>query len=217
MANVSLTSALEQLPAPHQLFDGDLPPSVATQLSRAPRIAGDIETGLNWSTDTIALCQLYADGLPVTMVRVTHTPPPRLRSLLENSAVQKVFHHAMFDLRFMAHCWSAHPQNVACTKIASKLLFPDKPDEQKLQRLLDRFLGVGINKAEQLSNWFAPSYSAAQLAYAAADVIHLGELLDKLLRELDRRSLRTLAERCYAHIPTRVQLEIGAFGDVFIY
>ena len=213
-----MTSALEQLSVPHQMFDGDVPSSVAAQLARASRISWDIETsGLNWSTDRIALCQLRVDGLPVMMIRTTRTPPGRLRSLLDDPRVQKVFHHAMFDLRFMAYHWSARPQNIACSKIAAKLLFPNDPEEQKLKRLLERFVGVTISKSEQLSNWLASTYSAAQIAYAADDVIYLAELLDRLTEELDRRALRALAESCCAHIPARVQLEVGGYGDVFVY
>ena len=213
-----MTSALEHTPARHLLFEGDIPVSLHDELTRANRIAWDIETsGLDWATEQIALCQLYVESSPVTIVRITSQAPEHLRSLLENASITKVFHHAMFDVRFMAHHWAARPQNIACTKIASKLLFPGQPEEQKLQPLVARFLGVSLDKTEQRSNWFARTYSAAQLAYAAGDVVHLPQLLDKLLEELEERSLRLLVDRCFAHIPTRVDLEINRFGDVYEY
>jgi ribonuclease D len=213
-----MTSVLEQSPPRHLLFEGDIPSALHRELSRATRIAWDIETsGLDWCTDRIALCQLHVENSPVTIVRISSQGPARLRSLLENAAIKKVFHHAMFDLRFMAHHWTVRPQNIACTKIASKLLFPGQPEEQKLQSLVGRFLGISLNKSEQRSNWFARAYSSAQLAYAAGDVIHLPELLDKMVAQLEERSLRTLAERCFEHIPTRVDLEISRFGDVYEY
>ncbi|HEV7766960.1 MAG TPA: ribonuclease D [Thermoanaerobaculia bacterium] len=213
-----MTSALEHPPPRHLLFEGDIPLSLYGELSRAPRIAWDIETsGLDWSTDRIALCQLHVENSPVTIVRISSQAPARLRSLLENATIRKVFHHAMFDVRFMAHHWNARPQNIVCTKIASKLLFPGQPDEQKLQSLVARFLGISLDKSEQRSNWFAGTYSSAQLAYAAGDVLHLPDLLDKLMTQLEERSLRSLADRCFEHIPTRVDLEINRFGDVYEY
>jgi ribonuclease D len=213
-----MTSALEHPPSRHLLFEGDIPSSLLDELSRATRIAWDIETsGLDWSTDRIALCQLHVENFPVTIVRINSQSPARLRGLLENAAIRKIFHHAMFDVRFMAHHWAARPQNIACTKIASKLLFPGQPEEQKLQRLVARFLGISLDKSEQRSNWFARTYSRAQLAYAAGDVIHLPDLLDKLLVQLEERSLQSLADRCFEHIPTRVDLEVKRFGDVYEY
>lgn len=213
-----MTSALDHSPSGHLLFEGDISSSLHQELSRAKRIAWDIETsGLDWSTDRIALCQLHVESSPVTIVRITSQVPVRLCGLLENAAIQKIFHHAMFDVRFMAHHWSARSQNIACTKIASKLLFPGQPEEQKLRSLVARFLGISLDKSEQRSNWFAQTYSRAQLAYAAGDVIHLPDLLDKLMAELEERSLRSLADRCFDHIPTRVDLEIQRFGDVYEY
>lgn len=213
-----MTSALEHVRPQYELFEDDVPPAPFAELSRAQRISWDIETsGLSWASDRVALCQLYASDLPVVMVRIGSSVPRNLRLLLENRQVLKVFHHAMFDLRFMAHHWNVRPANVACTKIAAKLLLPEKPDDQRLQSLLDRYLGLRISKEQQTSNWFAPAYSKAQIAYAIEDVVHLVELLDVMTHELQARGLRSLAERCFEHLPARVELELGGFGDVFQY
>jgi len=213
-----MTSVLEHVVPTHLFLKGDITASLHHDLSRASQISWDLETsGLDWKHDKIALCQLHADDLPVAIVRINGRAPERLRDLLENPAITKVFHHAMFDVRFMAHHWHALPQNLACTKIAAKLVLPGEAAEQKLQSLVSRFLGITLDKSEQRSNWSARSYSDAQLAYAAGDVMHLSRLLNRLLSELESRSMRTLAERCFEHIPTRVQLELGRFGDVYQY
>jgi ribonuclease D len=213
-----MTSVLEHAVPAHLLVRSDISAHLHDQLSRAPYIAWDIETsGLDWKRDKIALCQLHTEQVPVTIVRINGRIPERLRDLLENPAVTKVFHHAMFDVRFMAHRWHARPQNIVCTKIAAKLLFPGETAEQKLQSLVARFLGITLDKSEQRSNWLARSYTDAQLSYAAGDVVHLRDLFEKLMHELDQRSLRALAEDCFAHIPARVELELGNFGDVYQY
>src|SRR5687768_4200625 len=105
-----MTSALEHSPARHLLFEGDIPSSLHGEFLRATRIAWDIETsGLDWATESIGMCQLHVENYAVIIVRITSQPPAHLRSLLENAAVTKVFHHAMFDTRFMAHHWGAVP------------------------------------------------------------------------------------------------------------
>jgi ribonuclease D len=213
-----MTSALEHVPRQYEWYDGDLPSSVCDELLDTDRISWDIETsGLDWKSDRIALCQIHSLHGPVRLVRMAGDVPWHLRELIRNERVMKVFHHAMFDLRFLSHQWEVEPANIACTKIAAKLLMPDEPDEQKLQRLLFRFLGIEIDKALQTSDWLSAGYSRAQIAYAIQDVVHLGDLLDVLRFDLERRGLLRLAERCFDHIPARVALELGRFGDVFRY
>jgi ribonuclease D len=200
------------------LYEGDLPEPVYAAFAAQPRIAWDTETsGLDWQTERIALCQLYAPGTPAAVVRIGDHVPEHLRQLLADAPTRKVFHHAMFDLRFMAHAWDVEPRNVACTKIAAKLLFPDQPQQQQLRALLARFIGLQIDKTQQRSNWFAAALAPEQLEYAVRDVIHLPELLDHLLGLLEAQGLDRLATRCFDHLPTRVRLELGSFGDVFTY
>lgn len=200
------------------LHEGDLPSSLFDEFRCASRIAWDIETsGLDWRADRIALCQLSVDDQPVAMVRIHDETPRNLSRLLSDPGPRKIFHHAMFDVRFMAHHWSATPSNIACTKIASKLLFPGEPRRQKLQPLVSEHLGIDLDKREQTSNWFAPTYTHSQLAYAVRDVIYLGDLLDALLEKLERRGVRELALHCFDHIPTRVALELRDLGDVYTY
>jgi ribonuclease D len=88
----------------------------------------DIETsGLDWRSQRIGLCQVYVPGFqPVLIKTKKGIAPPHLLKLLADNSVQKIFHHAMFDLRFLAYHWLAVTDNVVCTKIASKTNRPGK-------------------------------------------------------------------------------------------
>jgi len=123
----------------------------------------------------------------------------------------------MFDVRFMSYNWNVLAKNIACTKIASKLLDPAKQKNHSLKSLLNRYLGVPIEKTQRFSNWNSESLTEAQIIYAAKDVAYLFELMEHLEKELKAKNLLQLAKACFAHIPTRVQLEIGGFGDVYKY
>jgi len=196
----------------------DLSPDDAERFAAAPLLACDIETsGLDWRTDRIATVQIYAPGLPIAIVRANGQPPRRLLELLSDARVPKIFHHAMFDLRFIAHHWNTIAANVRCTKIAAKLLHPNDPRSQSLQPLIETYLGIAVDKSAQMSNWEAKRLTRKQLRYAASDVVYLPNLLSVLREELVKRELWQLAERCFDHIPTRVELEVGGFGDVFTY
>jgi ribonuclease D len=179
----------------------------------------DIETsGLDWRSNALQLIQLCTPRHPVEIVQLQgcERPPERLLRLIEDAAVQKVFHHAMFDLRFMCFRWDCVAANIACTKIASKLLSPTR-DNHSLQSLLQEHLDVHIDKELQKSDWGQKKLTPNQVAYAAHDVLHLMELLDTLERRLEVAGRLDLAKACYDHIPTRVQLDIGGFPDIFTY
>jgi ribonuclease D len=199
---------------------GDLPAELATVFGAAPRIAWDVETtGLEWHRERLATCQLFADGVGVVLVSINDGKPPHLAALLENPSVEKVFHHAPFDLRFMVHAWDVQPASVRCTKVASKLLEPDAPNEaHSLQRLVARHLGVTLTKgAVRTSDWTAATLSQEQLDYAAADVLYLFALLDVLRAALRQQGLAHLYDDCCAFLPARVVLELGGYPDVFAY
>src|SRR2546426_7683042 len=116
------------------LYRDDIPASYAAKMRASGMVAWDIETsGLDWRIDRIGTCQVYSPNLPVAIVKIRDKIPARLGSVLEDHAVRKVFHHAMFDLRFMTHYWGTAPRNIACTKIASKLLDPDGKNDHSLK------------------------------------------------------------------------------------
>lgn len=213
-----MTSVPQHVDAAFQVYSGDLPPAVADNLHATGRIAWDIETtGLDWKTDRIALCQMYAAGQPVAFVHMPTAKPRHLLSLLGDPTIVKIFHHAMFDVRFMSYAWNAVAANIACTKISAKILFTDQPDRQTLKSLAAEVLGVTLDKSAQRSDWTVPVHSPTQLRYASNDVVYLETLLDALIDRLRARGLSALAQKCFDHVPTRVALELGGFGDVFTY
>jgi ribonuclease D len=200
------------------LYNHDLPDKYVDCVRKAEIVAWDIETsGLDWRNDRIGICQLYAPNESVAIIKIDDIPPQKLCSLLSDSSVKKVFHHAMFDLRFMSYSWKVWPQNIACTKIAAKLLDVKNENKHDLQSLLKQYLGVVIDKNERLSNWLSEKLTKEQISYAAKDVIYLLPLLDVLERELESKGLLEFAHKCFAHIPLRVQLDIFGYGDIFGY
>jgi ribonuclease D len=206
---------------PLTVVSGDLPAGLAAGFGGSAIVAWDIETsGLDWRSDVIGTCQIFAEGVGTAVISVAAgSVPERLAALLEDSAVVKVFHHAPFDLRFMSHAWGVEAASVRCTKVASKLLDPRAPNEMhSLQSLLARYLGVHLDKGPvRTSDWSASVLSAEQVEYAAGDVIHLPRLLQAMQDRLDARELSGLYDRCCEFLPSRVALELGDFPDVFAY
>jgi len=200
------------------LYDDDIPDEYVDYVRKTKIVAWDIETsGLDWRNDRIGICQLHTPKKPVVIIKIDDTPPKKLRLLLADDSVKKVFHHAMFDLRFMSYYWKVLPKNIACTKIGSRLLDVKNKNKHSLQLLLRQRLGVVIDKNERLSNWLSNELTEKQLSYAAKDVIYLLPLLDVIERELKSKELLEFAHLCFAHIPIRVRLDILGYGDIYGY
>tara|TARA_R110002111_G_scaffold18931_1_gene46155 strand:- start:3929 stop:4537 length:609 start_codon:yes stop_codon:yes gene_type:complete len=198
------------------IFDGDLGVDVFEELRVSGIVSCDSETtGLDWHTEKLGLFQIYNLGVGVVLLRPTDEIPTKLITLVEDASVEKIFHHAMFDMRFLMKRWKCAPKNVSCTKIMAKLLDPDA--RNSLKTLLREFLSVEINKHEQVSDWMARDLTEEQLRYAANDVLHLASLARVLREKLTGRDLLDLAERCFDHLPTRVELELHGYSDVYDY
>ena len=202
---------------PPRMLEGDLDEQAFAKALAADVVAIDIETtGLDWRRDQIGTVQVQVEDVTY-IIRANGQVPIHLKAVVEDVRVRKVLHYAMFDLKFLARQWNIAAANVACTKIASKLAEPEKPHrEHSLAPLVQRYLGVSLDKTQQVSDW-ADALSDAQINYAADDVRYLVPLyrcLDAKLQEIGRSGLR---DRCYEQLPTQVELELGDFPDVFDY
>ncbi len=203
-----------------QLLYGDLPEELAEGFASSRLVAWDIETsGLDWRTDRIGTCQLFAQDVGAVVVSVSDFKPARMLALLEDGRVEKVFHHAPFDLRFMVQTWGARPSSIRCTKVASKLIDPKAPnDTHSLQSLAWRYLAVSLTKGQvRTSDWTSHRLSPEQLAYAVGDVVHLPALLAVMSKALRDAGRIDLYDACCSFLPARVMLEVGDYPDVFAY
>jgi ribonuclease D len=197
----------------------DLQPEFLLTAFDARRVAVDIETtGLDWKTDRIGTVQVHIPDYGTTIVRKITRRPRRLIELVTSARVQKVFHHAPFDLRFMAYQWDVRPLNVADTKLASQILEPhvDHKDHS-LAPLVKRHFGVYLDKSVRFSDWLSPDLSRQQLQYAAQDVQYLLPLLDKLTEMAIDEGVADLIEASYAYLPVRIATDLRGCDDVFAY
>ncbi|MBN1804385.1 MAG: hypothetical protein JW837_03970 [Sedimentisphaerales bacterium] len=196
---------------------GDLSKDDIDLAIKKGKVGWDIETtGLDWETAVICTCQLSIGAEKIVIVKTNEHRPKHLCNLLQNNEVRKVFHHATFDLRFMVYKWKINAANVACTKIASKLLNPNSKDHS-LKSLLNDYFRIQIDKNERMSNWLSDELTTEQVSYAARDVMYLIPLLRELEKKLKAKKLLSLAKACFEYIPTRVQLDINKYGDVYQY
>ena len=103
-----------------KLYKGDLPADFAP----VGAVAVDTETlGLNPLRDKLCLVQLSTGDGAAVLVQIDRDSfaAPRLKALLENRDIVKIFHFARFDVAALKQWLGAETGPVYCTKIASRL------------------------------------------------------------------------------------------------
>lgn len=196
---------------------GDLP----SGLSLGSVVAIDCETmGLDPHRDRLCVVQLAGqDGVP-HLVRFPKGDygAPRLKALLTDASVTKLFHFARFDLAVLRRYLGVQCAPVYCTKIASRLA-RTYTDRHGLKDICKELLGIELSKQQQSSDWGADILSAEQIQYAAADVLHLHALRERLDMMLAREGRERLAKACFAFLPTRAELDLSGWSgeDIFAH
>jgi ribonuclease D len=199
-----------------RLHRGDLP-----DISRyRGAVAIDTETmGLDITRDRLCVVQLSpGDGSADVVQILSRSEAPNLKRLLADQTLLKIFHFARFDLAVLSKTFGLMATPIYCTKIASRLA-RTYTDKHGLKDLVREVLGQELSKQQQSSDWGAPELSEAQVAYAAADVIHLHALKARLDAMLARESREQLAEACFRFLPDRVRLDLAGFAseDIFAH
>jgi ribonuclease D len=199
----------------HWLHQGDLPEDVDFGASAAI----DTEAmGLNPNRDRLCLVQLSAGDGDAHLVQFAPGAydAPRLRRLLGDPCVTKLFHFARFDLAMLYHYVGVMAMPVYCTKIASRLA-RTFTDRHGLRDLCKDVLNVDLSKQQQSSDWGAPTLTDEQLRYAASDVLHLHALRGRLDAMLAREGREGLARASFDFLPHRVLLDLGGWAEQDIF
>lgn len=199
----------------NHVHKGDLPDG----LDLGDIVAIDCETmGLIPARDRLCVIQLSGGDGNAHLVQVSQdqTDAPNLVALLKDPNVLKLFHFGRFDIAVMLHRFGALTAPVYCTKIASKLV-RTYTDRHGLKYLLSELISVDISKQQQSSDWGAEDLTDAQVAYAASDVLHLHAVKKVLDEMLAREGRVDLAERCFAFLPHRAELDLQGWPDMDIF
>lgn len=199
----------------NHLYKNDLPDG----LHLGPIVAIDCETmGLNPHRDRLCVVQLSGgDGhAHIVQIEMGQTQAPNLAALLENPDVLKLFHFGRFDIAAMYNAFGALAQPVYCTKIASKLV-RTFTDRHGLKYLLQDLIGVDVSKHQQQSDWGSVELTAAQMDYAASDVLYLHRLKNALDMMLAREGRVEMAQACFDFLPMRAKLDLAGWPEQDIF
>src|SRR3954468_6604631 len=121
----------------------------------------------------VAVIDAQASGLDLTP----------LGNLFANERLMKVFHAARQDIEIFVLRFGEVPRPLFDTQIAA--MVAGFGDQVGYDALVSSLTGGSIDKAHRFSDWSARPLSAAQIAYAAADVTWLRGVYEALRARLE--------------------------------
>ncbi len=173
-------------PSPALVETSDALAALCGRLRREPFVTIDTEF-MRERTYFPELCVVQLGGADEVAVIDAEAPGIELAplgALLADPAVLKVFHAARQDNEIFLYRFGQVPQPLFDTQVAA--MVAGFGDQVGYDALVAALTGGQIDKAHRFSDWAARPLSAAQVAYAAADVTHLRGVYERLRARLER-------------------------------
>ena len=134
-----------------------------------------------------------------------------LRELLENDANVKVLHNAKFDAKWLKHHFGIELGRLFDTFLASQIIAAGDSDvRHSLAEAALRYLGIEVDKSQQVSDWNA-ELSASQLEYAAKDAQIVLPLREKMVERLRADNLVKVAQLEFESVLPIAFMELAGF------
>ncbi|MEJ8573343.1 ribonuclease D [Microbaculum marinum] len=134
----------------------------------------------------LCLIQMAAPGTDVALVDAL-APDLDLKPFLDlmaDETVTKVFHAARQDVEIIYHLGGLIPHPLFDTQVAAAVC--GHGESVGYEALVREIVQGTIDKSHRFTDWSRRPLSDAQLAYAAADVIHLQPIYEALQAEVDK-------------------------------
>jgi ribonuclease D len=181
------------------LFRIDTPAALETlleELGREPLVAVDTEAAsFHRYHDRVYLVQLSSRTRTAIVDPLAVGDLAPLGRVLADPGIEVVFHDADYDLRLLDQQYGFRTARLFDTRVAAQLL--NEPGIG-LAALLEKYLGVRLDKRFQRADWSTRPLSPEMLRYAADDTRHLPVLRDILRERLAEHGRLSWAEEEFA-------------------
>lgn len=166
--------------------------AAAKAVRNAPLIAVDTEAaGYHRYHDRVCLVQLSTRDRTWVIDALAVSGLGPLADVIADPAVEVVFHDAEYDLRLLARDYDVHVAALFDTKVAAQ--FAGEPGIG-LANLVEKHLGIRLDKKFQRADWAHRPLPQEQLDYAAEDTRHLPVLRDRIRDVLESLGRLSWAE-----------------------
>lgn len=184
------------------------------ELKREPLVAVDTEAAsFHRYHDRIYLIQVSSRTRTAVLDPLALKDLSGLAEILADPAIEILFHDADYDLRILDRDYGFRTRHIFDTKVAAEFL--NEPGIG-LAALLEKYLGVRLDKKYQRADWSLRPLSPPMLAYAAADTMYLAQLRDLLASQLVERGRWSWAEEEFGLLEEVGWTEAGPREEAFL-
>lgn len=176
---------------------------LADSLSREPIVAVDTESNSLYAyREQVCLIQFSTPEKDFLVDPLALKDLSVLAPIFRNPKIEKIFHAAEYDLICLKRDFGFEFNNLFDTMLAARILGRDAVG---LGSMLESEFGVHLEKRYQRANWGRRPLPPHLMAYARLDTHFLIPLRDRLLRDLQKSDMLTLACEDFRRI-TKVEL-----------
>ncbi len=124
-----------------------------------------------------------------------------VNDLMANTSVLKVFHSASQDMQVMFNATGRMTEPVFDTQIAA--MVSGYGDQPAYATLVQKIVGVMIDKRSQMTDWSLRPLTDHQVEYAIGDVTHLIKVYNRLTADLESSGRTNWAQEEMGHLRDR--------------
>lgn len=135
-----------------------------------------------------------------------------LREILNAPKPIKIAHNSKFDAKWTKHHLGIDLNGIFDTLLASQLIAAGDQDRRhNLAAVSEFFLGIEMDKTEQVSDWSAEELSPSQIEYAAKDAATMVPLREKIVERLKQDDLIRVAKLEFDCVMPIAAMELNGF------
>lgn len=163
--------------------DDDALRDLLARLRHEPLLAIDTESNsLHAYRERVCLVQVSTRSADYIIDPLAVDAMPAFGPLLADPAIEKLFHAAEYDLMTLKRDYGFTFSNLFDTMIAARIC---GHNQIGLSNLLERYVGITLDKRHQRDDWGARPLPPDSLRYAQMDTHYLPTLRDALKAELE--------------------------------
>lgn len=198
-------------------LDGEMPLGFDTETTELDPYRGDlrlVQLSTGASTYVIDLLPFRNNG------EVRNNPEVEpLRELLRSEKQAKIAHNAKFDTKWVMHHLGCEVGGVFDTMLASQLIAAgDRDRRHSLADAAQYFLGVELDKTQQVSDWSQAELSHSQVEYAAKDAVIMLQLYEAMHKRIEQEDLKRVSQLEFECVVPISKMELnGIYLDIDLW
>ncbi|HEX9930383.1 MAG TPA: DNA polymerase [Pyrinomonadaceae bacterium] len=194
---------------------------ICEEFSKLQAVGLDCETtDLDPYKGELRLIQLAAAADNIKLIDLRNFPDPKtnpdlncLRDLLFSNRPTKVLHNAKFDAKWLRFHLGAELGGVFDTLLGSQIIAAGETDRRhNLADVTQEFLGIELDKSQQISDWSAAELSSVQLEYGARDAAIVLPLREKMIERFKQDALLKVAQLEFECVMPVAMLELNGIN-----